>query len=59
MSYRYGITSPMALSMMVFAVIYFLDVAVGLIPDIRGVEHLLTYVSALLVVITIMKEAVQ
>lgn len=56
MSYKYGLSSSMSLSVLVFGVIYFFDVVIGLIPEIRGVEHLLTYLSALIIVVSIVME---
>ena len=40
----------------IFGVIFFFDIAVGIIPEIRGIEHLLTYVSGLILVLTILNE---
>jgi hypothetical protein len=56
MSYKYGLTSPMSVSGITFAVIFFLDVVVGLIPPIRGIEHVLTYLAGLILAILVVRE---
>lgn len=56
MSYKYGVASPLAVSSMMFGIIFFFDIVVGLIPAIRGVEHLLTYLSALILTLSIFNE---
>lgn len=59
MSYKYGLTSPMAITTMIFSIIFFLDVVTGLIPKINNVEYLLTYASGLVLVVTVLKETLQ
>jgi hypothetical protein len=56
MSYKYGFTSPMALSLMTFIVIFFFDFIVGLLPTINAIPHVLTYISGLVLVLTIIME---
>jgi len=56
MSYKYGFTSPIAISTLVFAIIFFFDIVVDIIPEIRGIDNLLTYLSALVLVIVIFRE---
>lgn len=55
-SYKYGLTSSLSISTIIFGIIFFFDVVVGLIPEIRGISHLLTYLSALILVILIFRE---
>lgn len=55
-SYKYGLTSPLSVFTMVFAVVFFLDVVTGILPDIRGISHLLTYISALVLILVILRE---
>jgi hypothetical protein len=59
MSYKYGMTSPMAITTMIFGVIYFFDVVVGLIPEIRGIDHLLTYLAGLILAVVVIREVAQ
>ena len=56
MSYKYGLVSPMAVTTLIFGVVYFFDVVVGLIPEIRGIEHLLTYLAGLILSIVLLRE---
>lgn len=59
MSYKYGLTSPIAVTTMIFLVIFFFDVVVGLIPVIRGIDNLLTYLAGLILVVLVLKETTQ
>lgn len=52
MSLRFGFTSPGAISLMIFAVVLFLDVGVGIIPAIAG-QRMANLISALVGVIAI------
>lgn len=56
MSYKYGATSPLAISSLIFGIIFFFDVVVGLIPTIRGIEGLPTFLAALILVLSIFNE---
>ncbi len=62
MSYKYGLTSPMVITTSIFLIVYFLDVVVGLIPPLltigggREVEHILTFVSGLILALFIFRE---
>jgi hypothetical protein len=58
MSYKYGISSPMAVVTNIFLVIFFFDIVIGLIPAIRGIDHLLTYIAGLILALVVLKEAV-
>lgn len=55
-SYKYGLSSPLGVTTLLFAITFFLDAVLGLIPAIRGTEHLLTYITALALVISIFRE---
>ena len=56
MSYKYGLTSPITLVSMSFAIIFFFDIVVGLIPEIRGINHLLTYIAGIALVGLVIRE---
>jgi hypothetical protein len=56
MSYKYGITNPLTVSVMIFGVIYFFDVVVDLLPATMGIPNFYTFIAALLVVTLIFKE---
>ena len=61
MSYKYGFTSPMTITALTFAIIFFFDVVVGLIPPItmfggHVVNNLLTIVAGIILVISILTE---
>jgi len=53
MSYKFGAASPLAISSLIFGIIFFFDVVVGLIPTIRGIENLPTFLSALILSLAI------
>ena len=56
MSYKYGMTSPLAITTLIFAIVFFLDIVVGLIPAIRGIDYLLTYLAGVILVGTVIGE---
>ena len=61
MSYKYGLTSPLTISLATFLIIFFFDVVVNIIPavvNISGneVPYLLTFLSRLIFVIMVIKE---
>jgi hypothetical protein len=61
MSYKYELTSPFAITLMVFLVVLFLDVFVGFIPSIKlwngkEFEHILTFLTGFMVAIIGIKE---
>jgi hypothetical protein len=57
MSYKYGFQSPMSITTLIFAIVFFLDVIVGIIPTLPiGVPHLLTFISGLILVLVIFNE---
>ena len=62
MSYKYGLTSPLAVVFMIFLIIFFLDVVLGFIPDITllngtTVPNILTVITGIVFIIFIMREA--
>jgi hypothetical protein len=59
LSYKYGITSPISITTTIFLTIFFFEVVVNLIPPIRGIDNLLTYLSGLILVLVIFKEMQQ
>ena len=56
MSYKFGFTSPLSITTLTFAIILFFEVVVDVIPPIRGIDNLLTYISALVLLIVIIGE---
>lgn len=61
LGWKYGLTNPLFVTGLIFFVIFFFDIAIGLIPDItlingNSVPHLLTFVSGLIFVIAIIRE---
>lgn len=56
MSYKYGFVSPMSVTGTIFAVVFFLDIVAGLIPPIRGIDHVLTYLAALILTVIFIRE---
>jgi hypothetical protein len=58
-SYKYGLTSPLTVSTTIFSIVLFFDIVAGLIPAIKGINHLLTYISALILVLVIFREVQQ
>lgn len=57
MQFKFGLNSPVAVLSVLFLTVYFFDIVVGQIPQIRGIDNLLTYISGLALVITIILEA--
>ena len=56
MSYKFGLTSPLTISTLTFGIIFFFDVVVDMIPSIRGINNLLTYLAAVILVMVIFRE---
>jgi hypothetical protein len=61
LSYKYGLTSPIQVSFIIFAVVFFFDVTLSFIPDIilpSGVtiQNVLTFLTGLIFIVFIMKE---
>lgn len=56
MGYKFGTTSPLFISITIFAVVFFLDVVTGLIPAIRGIDNVLTYLAGVILFVTIIAE---
>jgi len=47
MSYKYGFRSPAAIMALVFTLVLFLDIGIGVLPDVMG-KHLITVITGLL-----------
>lgn len=45
MSYKFGLTSPAAISVLLFGIVFFLDISVGLIPNIGRVHFVTLFVG--------------
>jgi hypothetical protein len=56
MSYKFGASNPMVVTAMIFAIIFFFDVIVEVIPAIRGINYVLTYLAALILVLSVIRE---
>jgi hypothetical protein len=56
LSYKYGMTNPLAVSSLTFSIVFFFDVVVNLIPDIRGISNLPTFISGVVLILTIINE---
>jgi hypothetical protein len=60
MSYKYGATSPIGVMAIVFGIIFFFDVAVGLLPSpVSAIPHFPTFISAIILGALIIKEVSQ
>ena len=60
MSYKFGFTSPLNISVMTFLIMFFFDVVVNIIPDLSPfgvtIPNLLTFVTGLVMVMLIVRE---
>jgi len=56
MSFMYGFTSPMAITTLIFGIVFFLDVTTGLMPDLGGMSNLPTFLAGLVLVLVIINE---
>ncbi len=60
MSYKFGFTSPLNISVMTFLIIFFFDVVVNMIPDLAPfgvtIPNLLTFITGLIMVMLIVRE---
>ena len=61
LSYKYGVSSQIFVSAIIFGVIFFFDVAIGLIPAFvttkgYSISHLYTFLAGLVLIIVIYKE---
>ncbi len=62
MSYKFGFTSPVNISVMTFLIVFFFDVVVGIIPPLSvfsgtEVNYLLTFLTGLIAVMVVLREA--
>ena len=58
-SYKFGFTSPIAVTSMIFGIVYFFDIAVDVLPDIRGIPNVLTFIAATLLATAVISEVRQ
>lgn len=56
MSYKYGVNNPAVFSIILFAIVYFFDVAVDIIPEPFGVKNLFTVIVALIAIAVSIRE---
>jgi hypothetical protein len=56
LSYKFGLTGPLVVTTSTFFIIFFFDIVVNIIPPIRGIENLLTFISGLVLIIVIFRE---
>jgi len=57
MSFKFGLASPMTITSLIFAIIFFFDVAVGLLPNpVGAIPNFPTFVAALILIVVIFKE---
>jgi hypothetical protein len=54
--YKFGVVNPFFMSVLTFAVVFFLDVITGILPTVRGIEHLFTYVAGLVALLVVIWE---
>ena len=60
MSFKFGLASPMSITSAIFAVIFFFDVVVGLLPTpINAIPHSLTFLAAIILITTTLKEVLR
>ena len=55
-SYKFGVVSPLGVMTLMFAIVFFFDVVIDLIPTIRGIENLPTFIVGLMLTLTIINE---
>jgi len=59
MSYKYGLTSPIAVVTMVFGIIYMFDVVIGLLPTpIEVIPNFFTFVAGLIMTVVIIRRVI-
>jgi len=61
LGYKYGLNNPMFVTGLIFFVVFFFDVALGIIPAIKvlnrsTVPYILTFLSGLIFAINVIKE---
>jgi len=57
MSYKFGLVSPVAISSMVFAIVFFFDVTLDLLPEpVNAIPNTLTFISLIIVVVLVFRE---
>ena len=56
MGQKFGIASPLGIISLIFGLVLFFDVVTGILPTIRGVENLPTFIAGLILVLAIFSE---
>ncbi len=56
MGQKFGITSSLGITSLLFGVVLFFDVVTGILPDIRGVANLPTFIAGLVLTLAILNE---
>lgn len=57
MSYQFGLTSPISISSMIFAMVFFFDVVLGLLPTpINAIPHSITFMALIALIVIIFRE---
>lgn len=57
MNFKYGITSPIAICTMIFAIVYFFDVSVGLLTSpIEAIPNFFTWLAGVILAVFVVKE---
>jgi hypothetical protein len=56
MGYKFGISSPLGIISLLFGIVFFFDVVTGLLPAIRGIEHLPTFIAGLILILAVLSE---
>jgi hypothetical protein len=53
---QFGIINPLGITSLAFGMVLFFDVVTGILPDIRGISHLPTFIFGLALVLAIINE---
>ncbi len=56
MGQKFGITSPLGITSLMFGIVLFFDVVTGVLPDIRGISNLPTFLAGLILAISVLNE---
>ncbi len=56
MGQKFGISSPLGTISLMFGIILFFDVVTGILPDIRGISNLPTFLAGLILALAILNE---
>jgi len=56
MGQKFGITSPLGITSLMFGIVLFFDVVTGILPDIRGISNLPTFLAGLILALAVLNE---